>query len=252
MPKASAHSPAFRKALQSIAQGDKLIAPLRSYLYEPAFTGFDVSVRGLGKRNPDDWFHPSTHPGWSERALYLYVAQPDLLVPEPMNPMAVLSMTAGSIWHSIIGHILCDDLGIVKELEVSVRCEETKARGHMDGVMDDEIFEFKTAKDIAIAKINSVDDYIVRYPGYYLQAQEYMRMSGYRKERVLMMALTYPFDMREFVIDFDHAVSAAIRQKYLNVRQAVADQRMPSCDGCLPGKDCAARALCEHLLQVSQ
>lgn len=248
----AAHSPAFRKALQSITQGEMLIAPLRAYLYDPAFKGFDIAVRGIGKRAPDDWFHPSTHPGWSPRALYLYLTNPEVLVTEPMNPMAVLSMTAGSIWHSIIGRILCDELGIVTELEVPVRCDTTRARGHMDGIVGEAIWEFKTAKDVAIAKIGSVEDYIARYPGYYLQAQEYMRMSGFRQERVLMMALTYPYDMREFVIDFDAAVSAQIRDKYLSVRQAAADQRMPPCDGCTPGVECPARMVCEHLFEEAR
>ena len=248
VPKVS-HSPDFRRALKSITQGELLIAPLRAYLYDPNFKGFDVKVRGIGKRDPDDWFHPSTHPSWSERALYLYVLHPEVLITEPMNPMAVLSMTAGSIWHSIIGRILCDELSIVEQLEVPVKCMETKAMGHMDGIVGDSIFEFKTAKDMALAKIGSAEDYIRRYPGYYLQAMEYMRMSGYRSERVLVMALTYPYEMREFVIEWDQAVANQTSEKYLRVRQAVADQRMPDCSGCASAVECPARAMCDHLFR---
>ena len=95
----SKHSPAFRRGLSSIARGEKLITPIKAYLMDPAFPGFEVKVDQLGRREPDFWFHPSEHPGWSERALYLWMTQPDLLVAEPMEPTAVLSMTAGSIWH---------------------------------------------------------------------------------------------------------------------------------------------------------
>lgn len=138
------HSPNFRRALTSIARGDLLIAPIKSYLYRPDFPEFEVKVGGLGTREPDFYFHPSEHPAWGERSLYLWMTNPGLLAPEPMDPTAVLSMTAGSIWHSIIGHIVTD-LGLVSALEVPVLDEERRTRGKMDGVMTkgDEIFELK-------------------------------------------------------------------------------------------------------------
>ena len=42
------HSPQFRRALSSIARGDLLIAPIKSYLYDPNFPEFEVKVGGLG------------------------------------------------------------------------------------------------------------------------------------------------------------------------------------------------------------
>jgi len=141
----SKHSPAFRRGLSSIARGEKLITPIKAYLMNPAFPGFEVKVDQLGRREPDFWFHPSEHPGWSERALYLWMTQPDLLVAEPMEPTAVLSMTAGSIWHSIIGYILHDELGLVSQLEVPVENASLRTRGKMDGLIvgGEEIYELK-------------------------------------------------------------------------------------------------------------
>lgn len=140
----SSHSPIFRRGLQSIARGERMITPIRAYLMDPSFPGFEVKVEGLGKREPDFWFHPSEHPSWSERALYLWMTQPDLLWRDPMEPTAVLSMTAGSIWHSIIGHILTD-LKLVDALEVPVEDSARRTRGKTDGVMAGgaEIYELK-------------------------------------------------------------------------------------------------------------
>lgn len=138
------HSPQFRRALSSIARGDLMIAPIKSYLYDPNFPEFEVKVGGLGARTPDYHFHPSEHPGWNERSLYLWMTRPDLIAAEPMDPTGVLSMTAGSIWHSIIGHIVTE-LGLVTALEVPVEDPVRRTRGKMDGVMvgGNEIFELK-------------------------------------------------------------------------------------------------------------
>lgn len=246
----SPHSLVFRDTLRQISKGDILAPAAKAYLTDPNFKGFTIKVDGIERRPWDGLFHPSEHPLLPERVLYLYLVQPLLLIPEPVDPMSVLSMTAGSIWHSIMGHVLRDELKLVQQLEVKVSCDATGAVGSLDGVIVApegyyEIYELKTMKDLRLAKVNSVEDYIRMYPGYYLQAIEYMRMSGYRRERVLLMALTYPFEMREFVIEFDQAISNEVRDKYLRVRQAVADKKMPPCDGC-KGNDCPARAVCKE------
>lgn len=238
-------SPAFRKGIASIAKGDKLIAPIRAYLYNPDFQAFTVEVKGIGNRAPDYHFHPSEHPSWNDRSLYIWMTEPDLLLKEPQEPTAVLAMTAGSIWHSIIGRVLVD-LGLVDQLEVFVEDKVRRTRGSMDWVAGSEVGELKTMKDQILGRINSVEDYLQRYPGYHLQANEYMRMSGLRSERVLLMALTFPYEMREFVIPYDMALGFAQEQKYERVLQAVADGRMPMCNGCV-GKDrakCPARGVC--------
>lgn len=248
---ASKHSPVFRKALDSIVHGGILAPAIRSYLMDPKFTGFDVSVRGLNTRKPDKFFHPSTHPSWSRRALYVYLSAPELIDSSPANPMSVFSMTAGTIWHEIIGKILCDEVGLLSEVEVPVQCSETGSRGSMDGIVSgrEEIFELKTAKDLVVNRIKSSDDYIEKYPSYYLQAQEYMRMSGFRTERVLLMANTFPFEMREFVLDYDEEVAQSIRTKYLDVRSAVDRGDMPECGGCdeTPFGGCPLASVCPTL-----
>lgn len=245
---ASAHSPAFRKGLLSIVQGDKMIAPVRSYLMSPTFPSFTVKVEGLGERAPDFYFHPSAHPGWNERALYLWMTYPDSLIPELRDPTAVLSMTAGSVWHSIIGYVVTE-LGLVTNLEHPLLDEARRTRGKADGLMaDGDLWEFKTAKESRLRMVTDVATYLTMYPTYHLQANEYMRMSGIRAERVLMMSLTFPYEMREFVIEYDHKLGQATEAKYERVLQAVADQRMPMCGGCIK-TDCPARGVCQAELQ---
>jgi hypothetical protein len=225
-------------------RGEKLIAPLRAYLMSPDFPSFTVKVEGLGNRVPDFHFHPSEHPAWNPRSLYLWMTQPELLTGEPDNPTAVLSMTAGSIWHSIIGFVLHDALKIVDALEVPVSDPVRRTRGKMDGVIGDEVYELKSMKESRLRMITDVAEYIRLNPTYHLQANEYMRMSGMHTERVLLMSLTFPYEMREFVIDYDHVLGQQTVEKYEAVLQAVADGRMPMCEGCFKGNTCPSRGVC--------
>lgn len=240
------HSPQFRRGLQSVMRGEVFITPIRAYLMDPKFPAFEVKVDGLGIREPDFWFHPSEHPGWSPRALYLWMTQPELLHREPMEPTAVLSMTAGSIWHAIIGHIL-SELGLVNALEVPIEQASLRTRGKLDGITKgNEIYELKTMKEARLRLMTSPAEYLRLNPSYHLQANEYMRVSGIHEERVLLMSLTFPYEMKEFIIEYDHRLGQETEEKYARVLQAVADGRMPSCSGCVRERDeCPSRMLCK-------
>lgn len=244
------HSPQFRTGLKAIQRGDILVAPLRAYLANPDFRGFRIEVAGLGKRPYDGIFHPSTHPTWPLKALWLYLVAPSLLMEEPEDPSAILAMTAGSVWHAFIERALLD-LGLLETNEVKFKDTVLNTGGSADGLvkktisMDRHLFEFKTMKDMVFRKVESVADFIARFPGYYAQALEYMRMSGFTHMRFLLMTLTYPFEMKEFVIEFDQFRSNEIRDKYQVALQMAADGDVPVCDGCPKGTFCPARAVCE-------
>lgn len=79
---------------------------------------------------------------------------------------------------------------------------------------------------------------------YYAQAQEYLRMSGRRRMIVLIVSLTYPFNMREIHVAYDHAFATATREKYLRVREAVKSGTPPRCICGPQSKTCPARAVC--------
>jgi hypothetical protein len=243
-------SPTFRRVAKGAAAGEVLIPLLRSYLHEPKFEGFMINVRGFEHRPPDGWFHPSTHPTWDERALYWYLVDPDHLVQEPFDYTSTLAVTMGVMVHDFIQMCLME-LGIVDGVEVPVMDAEAGARGSMDGVRGDEVIEIKTMNDMKLGRLAKgvVDSPEVQEsfrrlcPEYWRQGQTYMRMSGKTLERFLLINTAYPFAMREFVIHYDHREAEAVREKYLTVRQAVADQRPPGyCCGEF-GK-CPARAIC--------
>ena len=82
---------------------------------------------------------------------------------------------------------------------------------------------------------------------YYAQAQEYMRLSGLRRHRTVVMSMEYPFEMAEIVLNYDHAFVQGITEKYRRVRQAVADH-IPPQPCCAPrskqSRACPARYVC--------
>lgn len=139
----TAHSPAFRRGLASIARGEILVPPLRAYLMNPDFNDFTITVQGTGERAPDYWFHPSEHPGWNDMSLWTWMIDPTLLLREKLDDASMLAVTVGKIWHDIVEKILLD-LGLLTATEVYVEDPETMARGSMDGeVYTGEVFEFK-------------------------------------------------------------------------------------------------------------
>jgi hypothetical protein len=130
---------------------------------------------------------------------------------------------------------------------------EAGSRGHMDGLLDlsamstpnsafdNPVFEFKTFSSRKTMEDLDLDEYRRRYPEYYAQNQEYMRMSGRRMCIVLFMFMGFPWEMTEIHVPYDAAFAGQVRQKYLDVRQAAADQIDV---GCCNLKGCPAWGLC--------
>ena len=253
----------FRKLLSSVTNDEVVIPVIRSALFDPNFSSFTVKVRGFHARPPDGWFHPSTHPLWPAPMLWLYIAHNEMLAPEPFDPHGTMAVTQGHFWHSFIEHVgklaglfnvaaPCS-CGCKSEVERAFRDEVTGARGHVDGLLPEEIFEFKTMNSMKLRRIENgspgTPEVLASYkslcPEYYAQAQEYMRISGYRRHRSLLLAMEYPYPMREVVMDYDYGFAAQIAEKYLAVRQAVADQRMPKCPCSMTDRRaCPARVVC--------
>lgn len=253
----------FRRTLKAIDHGEVVAPIIRAALFDPDFKSFTVKVRGFEARPPDGWFHPSTHPLWSERRLYWYVVAPHHLALEPFDPHSVMAVTQGHFWHSFIEHVgkraglfqvsePCS-CGCKSAVERAFRDEETGSRGHVDGLLAEEIFEFKTMRPSKLSIFPSLGPldmaawYAEHYPTYYGQAQEYMRLSGYRAHRTLILSMDYPYEMREILLPFDHGFAYEVAEKYRRVRQAVADKVMPM-PCCAPGstdaKACIARLIC--------
>lgn len=254
----------FSNSMRDAKKGLIVKPILHNYLYDAEFPNFTIKFnKGNGNRAPDDWFHPSTHPLWTPRALYSYLAHPQLMIPEKKPYMGTLSVTMGTAMHGFVDMCLkeanwlaipkddcpvCGDRKKSKCTEWGVLDLEVRERGHGDGVsLDGDWYEFKTSNELS-TKIRRAEDLDLEYfkanwPDYYAQVQSYMRMSGHRRAIVLFFILGYPWPMKEFHVPFDRQYSTEIRDKYLRVREAVAATTPPR--GCCGSKTCPSFGACE-------
>lgn len=263
-PAASAN---FSRIVKGLGDGTVLKPLLHSYLYDASFPE-DFSVdfhRHSMKREPDGWFHPSEHPLWPARKLWLYARDPASCIVLPKEYMGALSVTIGTAVHSFIQMCL-HDMGVLVmvEREVNGQVElfpehavedlALRSRGSMDGVLkikiparneERQLFEFKSSNLMKLSKIKDLDleAFKKTWPDYYVQVQEYMRMSGLRVAVVLFMAMGYPWELREFHVPYDPIIAQGVAEKY---RLAVQPDMPQPC--CAPGsktaKACEMRLAC--------
>lgn len=220
-------------------------------------------------RVPDGWFHPSEHPTKTERQLYYYLAEPGTWQGWRPDYTLRMSVLMGSAVHDFLQMGL-KHLGVLMQPSgTCVSCgrlqpsecnefgaldAEAGSRGHMDGILKLVRlgmggFELKTCHPAAIAKIQDGDVAAFRkkWPYYYAQIQEYMRMTGLPFFIVLFFGMGNPWEMKEFKIEADFAFQQQIKNKYMAARRAVELGKPPMacCQiGSKEARDCPARA-CE-------
>jgi hypothetical protein len=264
---------AFAEGLKEIRKGTVIKPMLQAYLYDAEFP-VNLTIKfkkGTQQRSPDGLFHPSEHPTWPDRMLWFYVTKPDKMQPELMRYMNTLSVTFGTAAHHFIEQCLKDmklllteaelrDLGYeVHRGEPRATDDELGCIGHMDGIVriavpsmpkvGQHLFEFKTGNEWALGSIDDLDTdaFKKKWPGYYAQAQDYLRMTRFKMSIVLMMQMGYPWTMREFHIERSEQFIHDLDAKYRRVRLAVERNRMPDAC-CMPGsaqaKKCPARTVC--------
>lgn len=257
-------SPRLKRVIEAADYQTKVIPVLYGYLEGGKLPDpFRVNVRGgTGDRAPDGWFHPSTHPMMTERQLYLYLTDPNSWEPEPFSYTIKMSALVGSMVHDVVETALTDLDYLIAPKGVCPACglkqpdechehgavdEKTGSRGHMDGVLRwGEGFEFKTAIPWALKNLtnNDIKAFREKWPYYYAQVQEYMRMTGLMSYIVVVWAMGNPWDMREFRIEADPFYQAQIEGKYLSVRRAIelGEMPMPCCaPSSAQSKSCPAR-----------
>jgi hypothetical protein len=264
--------PVFRRGMGQAHDG-LVMKPLIEQVFYDVEYPEDLTIR-FRKHNldhgPDGWFHPSTHPLWSERRLWHYLVNPSSFIPEPMEPQNNLSVTIGEALHGFMGFMLTEHgLLLPRPQEIcrcgNEKCDEwywedpnTGARGHSDGVGTVAIptmpgvnltnFEFKSRSPRAkVIPDLDLDAFKAKYPTYFAQQQEYMRMSGYVVTVVIMMSVGYPWEVTEIHIPYDPKFALGVRDKYLRVRDAAAKVEMPPpcCNyGSPQAQACEFRAIC--------
>lgn len=260
------------QVLKQVHSGLLLTPQLRNYFDAGNTPRVNVKLRPhpLDKAPGDGWFHPSTHPLWSERSLYHYLAEPENLTPDKPHYALTMSRDFGSMGHVYVQSALAE-LGLLpKDLQKctvcppALRCaepgvidEEVGMRGHMDGILalpgeprGGDLFELKTAGEFGGMKVRGLEDldtegFKVKFPEYYAQDQCYMKMSGRRRTIVVFIILGYPWETREFHVPYDPSYVDKIWEKLAAVRQAVADQSPGHC-WCSSKErtKCRARFLC--------
>lgn len=276
-PGPSKVTPNFRGVLNSASDGLVIKPLLHSYLLEAKFPKhFTVTFRQHAlDHGPDGWFHPSTHPLWTERQLWYWINRPETFIPEKMAYMSVLSITMGSAVHDFQDFCL-KDMGVLLTPDGPCPCGdpeckewyvedlELQSRGHMDGraalhvpaypEFTQQVYEFKTITERAKLppKDNDIDWLIAKKPGYYAQVQEYLRMTGFRLAIVLFLSMGHPWEMREIQIPFNQKFAYDISEKYRRVLEAPSDALPPPC--CGPGskesKVCPFRGTCPIALET--
>jgi len=253
--------PSFRRVAEG-ADKDLIVKPiLSSKLREAQWPALKIELPGQSnagqKKRIDGWFHPSTHPTMPARQLYYYLAEPENWKTEPFSPESRISVTMGTLMHEFVEHLLIESNVLVRPEGTCVGCkkehgkkkgqcsehgvmdEVLMARGHMDGIISPALknagFEFKTSNANAMRSIQDLDAeaYKAKWPHYYAQNQEYMRMSGLPSFVVLFMGIGYPWDMREIHVDFDPEFAAGIESKYREVRRSVEIGSIPE-ECCMP------------------
>jgi hypothetical protein len=104
---------------------------------------------------------------------------------------------------------------------------ETMARCHLDGVLNllgGCGFEFKTIFPYGLKEVRDMDPetFRAKWPKYWAQVQECMRLSGLRRYVVLFMGIGTPWELREFHVEYDVAHNVAVEAKYRRVLRARA------------------------------
>lgn len=244
-------SPRFRRLLDAGDGKAELIPILMDYLERGGLPDpLTISVRGgTGDRPHDDWFHPSSHPLMTDRQLYYLLTEPDQWNPDPFGYQGRMSTLIGSVLHEVMETALMDLKYLVPlkgtclacGLPQPSQCREhgvvdlkTRARGHVDGILNyngiRKHFEFKTANSMVLRNLNNndIEAFKIKWPSYWAQAQEYLRMSGLSQSVILVFQMGHPWVMREFHIEIDHEHCMKVERKYLLVREAIANGTPPS------------------------
>jgi hypothetical protein len=212
---------------------------------------FNLRVSRPVRRKPDGWFHASTHPLADEQQLCLYMSDPEKYAREPLDYIGAMSVMFGSLGHAVIEAFL-DKIGVAVPLpegpcpacgrprrplrahpDPGKYCTEhgaadlaTRSRCHLDSIVDFRQagvfgFDFKSINQFGLSKVPDMDELAFRakWPGYWAQMQECMRLTGLRRYIVFFLTMGLPWETREFHFDYDPAFAAQTEAKYRRVIQ---------------------------------
>lgn len=242
--------PALVKGVAEYAAAGCLVKPVLTQFFQDPSVDFEFNLhlKRSGNRAPDGWFHASTHPLMTHRELYLYLTAPEKLPPRRMDYVGWMATTMGTVTHGVIEAAL-ERMGVMVPLpggdcpacglpykpprarQSAKWCMEhgavdvpSRSRCHLDGILNfgpqgTRGFDYKSIRPWGLKGIPDMDAeaFRAKWPGYWAQMQECMRMSGLRRYIVYFMEQGTPWDTREFHLDFDPVFAAQTEAKYLEV-----------------------------------
>jgi hypothetical protein len=224
-----------------------LVKPLY-YDFFQADVDFELPLKIQRQMNRpyDGWFHSSVHPAQDEHDLWVYLAHPERVKRKEFGYIGGMATMFGTV----VGEVLKE---ATRQAGVSVpppagRCpacgqrqpldcrehgachEPTRSRGHLDDILDFGSggvygLDNKTIKPFGLKDAPDMDPEFFRqkWPRYFAQGQDYMRMTGLRKFIYIFLGLGTPWEMREYHLEFDPVFAFGIEQKYRRVIEAWQD-----------------------------
>jgi hypothetical protein len=235
--------------LEEMAAEGCLVKPLLHQFLMDSNSGasINVIVERPARRKPDGWFHASQHPLAGERELYLWATGQLGGEEEEFSYQARCAVMFGSLFHGVFEAFL-DWTGFAEPLpegdcpncgrpyralrarpsaryctEHGFRSEETRSSCHLDGILnfsgDRHGLDIKTIYPFGLKGVKDMDLKAFRdkWPKYWAQGQECMRLSGLRQYIFMFVTMGSPWDTREFHVPFDPAFAVATELKYKRV-----------------------------------
>lgn len=266
----------FASLVRDASEGLVMKPRVMNYFYHAEFPEeFTVAFRNEGKpREPDGFFHPSTHPTMPVRQLYYYMVakdDPSYWAHEQLDYRSRVSVTMGTALHELF-EMAFKEMGMLTEPEGTClacgkkqpdECSEhgvldlvNNTRGHMDGIttnfsrLGTAGFDLKTSNNNSLSRIedHDLEGFRKKWPYYYGQAQSYMISA---KESLgielknfifLFVGLGFPWEIREFIVPYDEEYCEALKAKYQKVLRHV-EMGEPPAEVCCQSKAEANKCL---------
>ena len=246
---------AMRTAATYAADGCLVKPVILTFLQSPQIDfSMHLEASWTRQRAFDGWFHASAHPSLNTEELIAYLQQRD----KPFKPDYVSTMSTifGTLLHSVsqaafeqmgisvpLPDGLCVACGLPRpgprKSKPGAVCREHgavdhahRARGHLDAIGDFGVqgvygIDVKSIKPWGEYGLRDAPDmdleyFIKRWPKYYGQGQDYMRMTGLRKFIFFFVMMGNPWDMREYHVPYDEVYAFGIEQRYKAARAVAA------------------------------
>lgn len=248
--------------LHVIRDLENYFRPNMGRLHELHLDFYDLSRQS----KPSGWLSPSVHPTLTLRQLVLYLMDPESWLPAQFPNETQTSMLMGTIFHEIVNFAF-EDMGIAvkpegKKCPLCGRprgrqlgadtCNEhavvdsvLKRRGHIDNVLELPRLgripmDLKTCAPHAMKSIFNHDPSIFTdnptalKAKYYAQAQQYIDLYNAERFLFVFIALGFPWELREVVIERDQAHIDAVAEKYATAHRLAKLRQEPQqtcCNG---------------------